>query len=181
MTNIATAVFANGCFWCTEAIFENLEGVKKVTPGYTGGYIRNPKYREVCDEQTGHAEAVEILFDSTKIDYSILLEVFFETHNPTTLNRQGKDVGTQYRSEIFYANQAQHKLAQDAIIAANESGAWEDSIVTAVSNLETFYEAEDYHKDYFSRVGNEDSYCTYVITPKIEKFKKKFREYLKKS
>lgn len=179
MTNTAVATLANGCFWCTEAIFMNLKGVKEVTPGYTGGFIKNPSYKEVCNETTGHAEAVEIIYDTTEIDYDLLLEVFFETHNPTTLNRQGNDVGTQYRSEIFFHNDKQKKLAEKAIKAGNESGAWTDTIVTKITPATVFYEAEDYHKNYFNRVGEENSYCTVVIVPKIKKFKEKFRANLK--
>lgn len=179
MTNTALATFGNGCFWCTEAIFMNLKGVKRVVPGYTGGFIKNPSYKEVCNGTTGHAEAVQIIYDTTEIDYELLLEVFFETHDPTTLNRQGNDVGTQYRSEIFYHDAEQKELAEKAIIAGNESGAWTDTIVTKVSEIDVFYDAEDYHKNYFNRVGEENTYCTLVIVPKIEKFKKKFRENLK--
>lgn len=178
-TQFDTATFANGCFWCTEAIFKNLVGVESVLPGYSGGFIKNPAYREVCNGNTGHAEVVQIKFDPTKISYDKLLEVFFETHDPTTLNRQGNDVGTQYRSEIFYHSDDQKVSAEKAIIAGNESGIWEKPIVTKVTLFETFYEAEDYHKNYYDRVGDENSYCTIVITPKVEKFKKKFHELLK--
>lgn len=173
------AVFGNGCFWCTEAIFMQLEGVVSVKPGYTGGHIKNPCYKEVCNGTTGHAEAVEIIYDSEKITYEKLLEVFFATHDPTTLNRQGNDVGTQYRSEIFYVNDEQKELAEKAIQSANNSGAWSNPVVTQLSQLGDFYDAEDYHKNYFNRVGSENSYCTIVIEPKIEKFKKHFKDALK--
>lgn len=173
------AVFGNGCFWCTEAVFMQLEGVESVKPGYTGGHIKNPCYKEVCNGTTGHAEVVEIIFDPEKINYSKLLEVFFSTHDPTTLNRQGNDVGTQYRSEIFYVNDKQKELAEKAIELADKSGVWKNPVVTQLSKLGEFYDAEDYHKNYFNRVGAENSYCTIVIQPKIEKFKKQFSESIK--
>lgn len=180
MEGMEFATLANGCFWCTEAIFQNLKGVHKVTPGYSGGFIKNPAYKEVKTGSTGHAEVVQIVFDPKEISYNKIIEVFFETHDPTTLNRQGNDVGTQYRSEIFYHNDEQKRVAELAIEAGNESGMWENPIVTKVTAFDTFYEAEDYHQNYYNRVGDENSYCTYVITPKIEKFKKKFYELLKK-
>lgn len=180
MTNKEIATFANGCFWCTEAIFQSLDGVEQVKPGYSGGYIDNPTYKEVCEGTTGHAEVVQIVFDSAKISYKKLLEVFFETHDPTTINKQGNDVGEQYRSEVFFHNEDQRKMAEIAIQAVDESGVWKDTVVTKVTGFEKFYEAEDYHKNYYKRVGDENSYCTFVITPKIEKFKKKFSDLLKK-
>lgn len=174
------ATFGNGCFWCTEAVFQNLEGVTDVKSGYSGGSIKNPSYREVCTGRTGHAEVLRITFDSQKISYATLLEVFFATHDPTTLNRQGGDVGTQYRSVIFYHNPEQKRLAELAKKAADESGTWNDPIVTAIEPLTNYYPAEDYHENYFLN-NPEAPYCQAVILPKVEKFKKRFHEYLKES
>jgi len=175
-----TATFASGCFWCTEAIFQQLEGVESVRSGYTGGDIKNPAYREVCDGSTGHAEAVEIIFDPEIISFTRLMEVFFMTHDPTTLNRQGADVGTQYRSAIFYHNDDQKQEAEIAIQKLNESGAWNDPIVTEVTKASTFYYAEDYHQDYFNN-NKTAAYCNFVIVPKLEKFQKVFSDLLKES
>lgn len=172
-----TATLASGCFWCTEAIFQQLEGVIKVSSGYIGGHVKNPSYREVCDGTTGHAEAVQLVFDPKKIPFTALLEVFFQTHDPTTLNRQGADMGTQYRSAIFYHDQIQKQEAEDIIQALNESRAWEDPIVTEVSPASTFYVAEDYHQNYFNN-NKTAAYCNFVIVPKIEKFKKVFSDRL---
>ena len=174
-----TAIFASGCFWCTEAIFQELEGVLEVKSGYTGGHVQNPTYKEVCDETTGHAEAIRIIFDPNKISFTELLEVFFQTHDPTTLNRQGADFGTQYRSAIFYLDQNQKKEAEDIVQALGASGAWDDPIVTEISPASTFYVAEDYHQDYFNN-NKTAAYCNFVIVPKIEKFKKVFADKLKK-
>lgn len=176
---LSTATLASGCFWCTEAIFEQLEGVEHVRSGYTGGHVKNPTYQEVCDETTGHAEAVQLVFDPEKISFTELLEVFFQTHDPTTLNRQGADVGTQYRSAIFYHDQTQKQVAEELIKALNNSGAWEDPIVTEVSPASTFYLAEDYHQDYFNN-NKTAAYCNFVIVPKLEKFRKVFSDRLKK-
>lgn len=173
-----TATFASGCFWCTEAIFQELEGVHKVTSGYTGGHIRNPSYREVCDEITGHAEAVQIVFDPTVISYTKLLEVFFMTHDPTTLNRQGADVGTQYRSAIFFHEDQQKEAAENVILKLDQSGAWDDPIVTEITKATTFYPAEKYHQNYFNN-NRTAAYCNFVIVPKIEKFREVFTELLK--
>ncbi|MFY7971060.1 MAG: peptide-methionine (S)-S-oxide reductase MsrA [Flavobacteriales bacterium] len=172
------ATLGAGCFWCVEAIFQNLKGVEKVESGYSGGEIKNPSYKEVCSGRTGHAEVTHITFDPSVISFAELLEVFFETHNPTTLNRQGADVGTQYRSAIFYHSEEQKRIAELAIAAANESGNWEDPIVTEVSPFTVFYKAEDYHQDYYS-INGEQPYCQMVIAPKLDKFKKKFKEKLK--
>jgi len=174
-----TAIFASGCFWCTEAIFDEVEGVKKAESGYTGGHIKNPSYREVCNETTGHAEAVRIIYDPEMISYQELLEIFFMTHDPTTLNRQGADAGTQYRSAIFYHSEVQKKTAESIIQELNSSGAWDDPIVTEVTAADTFYLAEDYHQDYFTK-NPSAAYCSFVIGPKLEKFKKVFSEKLKK-
>jgi peptide-methionine (S)-S-oxide reductase len=175
-TEIAT--LGAGCFWCVEAIFQNLKGVTRVQSGYSGGKVINPSYKEVCMGTTGHAEVVQVTFDPSVISFAEILEVFFETHNPTTLNRQGADVGTQYRSAIFYQNEEQKRIAELAIEVANQSGNWDDPVITEVSPFTNFYVAEDYHQDYFELNG-EQPYCQMVIVPKIEKFRKKFHEKLK--
>lgn len=177
--NLEVATFAGGCFWCTEAVFLEIEGVKIILPGYIGGTIINPTYAEVTTGQTGHAEATEIVFDPKLISYGELLEIFFATHDPTSLNRQGADVGTQYRSEIFYHNDAQKKIAEDYIALMTQQNTFGKPIVTALSEEPKFYVAEDYHKNYYKRNTNQ-SYCTYVITPKINKLKEHFQEKLKK-
>lgn len=179
ITNVDTATFANGCFWCTEAIFQQLDGVTAVRSGYTGGHQPNPTYREVTTGNTGHAEALEIIFDSNKISYDELLEVFWKTHDPTTLNRQGNDVGTQYRSVVFYHNLEQKKLAEKYKTALEEAGAFDDPIVTTIEPLATFYVAENYHQNYYNENGT-NPYCVMVIKPKLEKFKKVFKDKLKK-
>lgn len=173
-----TATFANGCFWCTEAIFQDLEGVEKVTSGYTGGSVKNPSYREVCTGETGHAECLQIIFDPKKISFGELLEVFWKTHDPTTLNRQGNDSGTQYRSAIFYHNENQKEFAEKYKKELNASGAYNDPVVTEITPFHVFYPAEDYHQQYFNLHGSEP-YCNYVIQPKVEKFRKVFKDKLK--
>ena len=173
------AIFAGGCFWCTESIFKELKGVKKVTPGYTGGKRKKPTYEQVCSGATGHAEAVEIVYNPNEISYEELLEVFFATHDPTTLNRQGNDVGTQYRSAIFYTTEKQKEIAENYIKFLNESDVFDQYIVTEVVPATEFYEAEDYHKNYLAR-NPDNPYCHYVILPKLEKFRKKYAEKLKK-
>ena len=179
MTNPDTATFGMGCFWCSEAIFQNLEGVKSVQSGYSGGTKINPTYREVCTGTTGHAEAIQVVYDTTKISYKDLLEVFWSSHDPTTLNRQGADEGTQYRSSVFYHNDEQKNLAEIYKKKLDESHAYPDKIVTEITPYINFYKAEDYHKDYFLLHG-EEAYCTHVIAPKVEKFKKVFKDKLKK-
>ena len=174
-----TATFATGCFWCTEAIFEGLKGVMKVTSGYTGGQVKNPTYKEVCTGETGHAECVQIVYEPNKITFDELLEVFFEVHDPTTLNRQGADVGTQYRSAIFYHTPEQKEKAEHYKIELNKSGAFDKPIVTEISPYSTFYKAEDYHQNYYNLNGNAP-YCAYIIQPKLEKFRKVFKDQLKK-
>jgi peptide-methionine (S)-S-oxide reductase len=174
-----TATFGNGCFWCTEAIFESLNGVISATSGYTGGQTPNPDYKSVCNGNTGHAEAVRIIFDPSKITYAELLEAFWASHDPTTLNRQGNDVGTQYRSAIFYHNEEQKKLAENLKKELNEKKVFPDPIVTEITQASEFYEAENYHQQYFELNGNEP-YCTYVIRPKLDKFRKVFKDKLKK-
>ena len=174
-----TATFAGGCFWCTEALFLEVEGVKSVLPGYIGGTIENPTYEQVCTGRTGHAEAIQITFDPKVVSFGELLEIFFATHDPTTLNRQGADVGTQYRSEIFYHNAAQKQVTEDYINVLNLENTFGKAVVTQVSKATDFYVAEDYHKNYYNRNSGQ-SYCSYVITPKIEKLKKQFKDKLKK-
>lgn len=165
-----TAVFASGCFWCTEAVFEHVPGVKKVTSGYTGGHVANPTYKQVCEGDTGHAEATRIEFDPAVVSYAHLLEVFFESHDPTTLNRQGADEGTQYRSAIFYASDAQKAAAEAGKKAAQKD--FDDPIVTEIAPLGKFYEAEDYHQDYFKN-NPHAGYCSFVIKPKVKKLQSK--------
>jgi peptide-methionine (S)-S-oxide reductase len=167
-TELATV--GGGCFWCTEAVLERLPGVKKVVSGYAGGKTANPTYEEVCTGQSGHAEVIQVEFDPAVISYDKILEVFFEAHDPTTLNRQGADEGTQYRSVIFYHNEAQQKTAARAKIAAQ--ALWPDPIVTEVSPLTKFYPAEKYHQDYFRNNPNQ-GYCTFVIKPKMKKLEQK--------
>lgn len=177
--NEAIAIFAGGCFWCTEAVFLALEGVQKVVPGYIGGKTLNPTYKEICTGETGHAEAIQITFNPTVIGFDKLLEIFFATHDPTTLNRQGNDVGTQYRSEIFYIDENQKELAQQYIQLLTQEGTFEKRIVTKISPASVFYEAEDYHHNYFNRNPSQ-GYCSFVIPPKLEKLKQKFAAQLKK-
>jgi peptide-methionine (S)-S-oxide reductase len=174
-----TATFANGCFWCTEAVFEELKGVVSATSGYTGGHVKNPTYKEVCTGETGHAECIQIIYDTTVISFDELLEVFWTTHDPTTLNRQGNDVGTQYRSGIFYHSEIQRSKAQSYKEALDKSGAWDRPIVTEITPFTIFYPAEDYHQQYFELNGNSNPYCQYVIQPKLEKFRKVFEKKLK--
>ncbi len=175
---LETAIFANGCFWCTEAVFQRLKGVEEVVSGYTGGSIKNPAYREVCSGRTGHAEGVRILFNPEQISYQALLEVFFATHDPTTLNRQGNDVGTQYRSEIFYTNAGQKAQAQAYIDFLEEENVFSEPIVTAVTEAQPFYLAESEHYNYYNDHGSQP-YCQFVINPKIQKLKEQFSAKLK--
>jgi len=165
------AILASGCFWCTETIFDNVSGVISVVPGYIGGKISNPKYEEICTGTTGHAEAVKIKYDTNIISFSKLLEIFFKTHDPTTLNRQGNDVGTQYRSSIFYKNELELNTAKKMILKLNESKIFSNKIVTLLEQESKFYEAEDYHKKYFYK-NPTNMYCQLVVKPKIEKFLK---------
>ncbi len=174
-----TATFATGCFWCTEAIFESLNGVLSVSSGYTGGHVNNPTYKQVCTGETGHAECVQIVYETDKISYDELLEVFFEVHDPTSLNRQGADVGTQYRSAIFFHNDAQKEKAEYYKNELNKSGAYDKQIVTEISPLGRFYVAEDYHQEYYENNKNNNPYCSVVIRPKLEKFQKVFAKKLK--
>lgn len=172
------ATFGNGCFWCTEAIFQRLNGVEKVVSGYSGGNVKNPTYKEVCSGLTGHAEVIQITYDPKKISFDELLEVFWKTHDPTTLNRQGADVGTQYRSAVFYHNEEQKELATAYRKKLDASGAFDNPIVTEVTPFTEFYPAENYHQNYFNLNGTEP-YCSFVIQPKIEKFQKVFKSKLK--
>ncbi len=172
------ATLAGGCFWCTEAVFERLKGIEKVTSGFTGGNIKNPAYREVITGRTGHAEAVEIVFDRTVISFEEILYVFFSTHDPTTLNRQQYDVGTQYRSAIFYHSKDQFETANKVIEKLEEENVFKDPIVTEVTPASPFYEAEPEHKEYYSR-HREQQYCQVIIDPKIKKLKEKFSTKLK--
>ena len=173
------AIFAGGCFWCTEAVFLELNGVENVKPGYIGGKTVNPTYEDICTGTTGHAEAIKIIFDPSKISYGELLEVFFATHDPTTINRQGADMGTQYRSEVFCINSKQKEVALAYIKQLNDANTYGKNVVTKVSDASTFYVAEDYHQNYYNQNKNK-SYCTYVITPKIDKVRKEFKDKLKK-
>ena len=172
------ATFGTGCFWCSEAIFQQLKGVVKVTSGYSGGHVANPTYEEVCTGTTGHAETVQIVYDPTIISYDELLKVFWETHDPTTLNRQGDDEGTQYRSVIFYHTPEQKEKAEHYKAALNKSGAYNNPIVTAIEPFKNFYSAENYHQNYYNSHG-EQPYCRLVIRPKLEKFEKVFKDKLK--
>ena len=171
------AVFGGGCFWCTEAVFKMMKGVSSVLPGYAGGTTKNPTYEEVSMGDTGHAEVVKVEYDPTLVKYETLLTIFFASHDPTTLNRQGNDVGTQYRSVVFYTTEAQKKEAEDFINNINNSNKNGAKVVTEVVPLETFYPAENYHKDYFAKNPN-NSYCLLVINPKLEKVQKKYAEFL---
>jgi peptide-methionine (S)-S-oxide reductase len=177
--NIDTATLGAGCFWCVEAVFQRLEGVLTVESGYSGGTVKNPAYREVCNGTTGHAEVARITYDKSKLSFDELLEVFWKTHDPTTLNYQGNDHGTQYRSVVFYHNEEQKKLAEKYKTEINASGAYPNPIVTEISPAKEFYKAEDYHQNYFNQNGQEQ-YCKYVIQPKVEKFEKIFKSKMKK-
>lgn len=173
-----SVVFGSGCFWCTEAVFNQLKGVVSANPGYMGGRLKNPSYEQVCSGATGHAEVVKVLFDSTLISFEDLLYVFFATHDPTTLNRQGADVGTQYRSVVFYSSEIQKKTSEDFIAKLRTEKKFADPIITEVTAASDFYLAEDYHLDYYKRNPNA-SYCRFVIDPKIDKLNKSFNEKLK--
>jgi len=175
-----TATFATGCFWCTEAVFQELKGVLKTTSGYAGGHVANPSYEDVCTGTTGHAESLQVIYDPTVITFDELLEVFWEVHDPTTLNRQGNDVGTQYRSGIFYHNEEQKQKAEHYKAELVKSGAYDRPIVTEITAFTNFYPAEDYHKDYFRTHGSQP-YCSIVIRPKVDKFEKVFKAKLKKN
>lgn len=172
------ATFGSGCFWCTEAVFQRIKGVEKVTSGYAGGHVKNPTYRQVCGGQTGHAEALQVEYDPAQISYPELLEIFWKTHDPTTRDRQGNDVGPQYRSVIFYHNEEQKRLAEEYKQKLDAAGIWEDPIVTEISPFTNFYPAEDYHQNYYNE-NPYQPYCTFNIRPKVEKLEKVFKDKLK--
>jgi len=176
--NIQRITFANGCFWCTEAIFQTLKGVTKVTSGYMGGHTDNPTYMEICNGDTGHAEVIDLEYDADEVSLDELLLVFFRTHNPTTLNRQGNDVGTQYRSAIFYYNEEQKQHAEAMIKKLTDEQVFDKPIVTEITPASKFYKAEDYHQNYFSDNPNKP-YCSFVIQPKLNKFAKEFTDKIK--
>jgi peptide-methionine (S)-S-oxide reductase len=178
-TNLHTATLAGGCFWCLEAVFDEVKGVHSVESGYAGGHMDNPSYRAVCNGDTGHAEVVQVHFDPNIVSYRDLLNVFFAIHDPTTLNRQGADVGTQYRSAIFYHDDEQKRIAEELIKDLNSQNIWDRPIVTEVAKLDKFYIAEDYHQEYFAR-NPYQPYCQAVVAPKVSKFRKHFLELLKK-
>lgn len=168
-----TATFANGCFWCTEAVFKRLKGVKSVLPGYAGGTVKDPSYDQVCAGNTGHAESIQIKFDPKVIPFEKLLDIFWHTHDPTTLNRQGNDIGTQYRSAIFFHNEKQKEIAENSKKDLEDKGVYKNSIVTEITPVKDFYVAEDYHKDYYD--NHQDApYCNYVIDPKIHKLLQRY-------
>jgi peptide-methionine (S)-S-oxide reductase len=176
--NHEVATLAGGCFWCLEAVYEQLQGVVQVVSGYAGGHVPNPTYEQVCGGSTGHAEVVQITYDTEIISYRDLLEVFFTIHDPTTLNRQGADVGPQYRSAIFYHDEAQKETAQQVMEEIEHAGIWDDPIVTGLAPLDAFYRAEDYHQEYYRR-NPYQGYCRVVIAPKVAKFRKRYMDRLK--
>jgi peptide-methionine (S)-S-oxide reductase len=176
---IDTATFGAGCFWCVEAVFQNMEGVEKVASGYSGGFVKNPAYKEVCLGTTGHAEVCQIYYNPKKVTFDELLEVFWQTHDPTTLNRQGNDIGTQYRSAVFYHSDEQKQKAEKYKAELDKSGAFDRPIVTEITEYSNFYSAEDYHQNYYNQNGSEP-YCQFVVKPKVEKFKKVFGNKVKK-
>ncbi|TAD87108.1 MAG: peptide-methionine (S)-S-oxide reductase [Bacteroidetes bacterium] len=178
--NLDTATFGTGCFWCTEAVFQELKGVHKVTSGYSGGHVKNPTYEQVCAKTTGHAEVIQMVYDPAVISFDELLEVFWKVHDPTTPNQQGADIGPQYRSAIFYHNDAQKTLAEKYKKELDASGAFAKKIVTEISPLKNFYAAEDYHQKFYNN-NPSNGYCSYVIKPKLDKFTKVFKDKLRKS
>ena len=178
-TNLEVATLAGGCFWCLEAVFDELKGVESVESGYSGGKVQSPTYAQVCDGDTGHAEVVQVTFDPSVLSYADLLTVFFSIHDPTTLNRQGADVGTQYRSAIFYHNEQQKQTAEQVIKKVEDAGIWDKPIVTELTPFDMFYMAEDYHQEYFAH-NSFQPYCRAIIAPKVTKFRKHFVDRLKK-
>ena len=171
MAKSEIATLGGGCFWCVEAVFQRIEGVISVKPGYAGGNVNNPTYKQICTGRTGHAEVAKIEFDPSKITYSQILNVFWQSHDPTTLNRQGNDVGSQYRSVIFFHNESQEEIAKKSKIDADKSGYWDNRIVTEVTLLNNYYDAEDYHDNYYNNNPNQP-YCLFVIKPKLDKLEK---------
>lgn len=178
MNQLETITLGAGCFWCVEAVFQNLKGVESVVSGYSGGHIKNPAYREVCNGVTGHAEVIQIKFDPTVISIAEILQVFWQTHDPTTLNRQGNDIGTQYRSAVFYHTEEQKQVAELYKEELDKSKTFNAPIVTEITGFTNFYPAEDYHQNYFNQ-HSEESYCQYVVRPKVEKFEKLFKDKMK--
>ena len=178
--NLETATLAAGCFWCVEAVFDDLKGVEDVVSGYSGGHTENPTYQEVCSETTGHAEVVQIRFDPEIISFSDILHIFFAVHDPTTLNRQGNDIGSSYRSAIFYHNETQKQVAEQTINRITDAEIWKNPIVTEVTEFTNFYPAENYHQEYFANNPNQP-YCAAVVEPKVAKFRKMFLDKLKSS
>lgn len=176
--SLATATLGGGCFWCVEAVYQELRGVDSVVSGYSGGHVENPTYEQVCSKQTGHAEVVQVHFDPQEISYADILRVFFTTHDPTTLNRQGNDVGPQYRSVIFYHNDEQKKIAEEVKAEIEKEGLYEDPVVTEISPLVNWYPAEGYHQNYY-RQHTTQPYCAFLITPKLAKFRKMYADKLK--
>lgn len=177
--NLETATLGAGCFWCVEAVFDDLKGVEDVVSGYSGGHTENPTYREVCSETTGHAEVTQIKFDPQEISFADILRVFFAVHDPTTLNRQGNDIGSSYRSAIFYHSDEQKQTAEEIIKEVTEAEIYDNPIVTEVTNFDKFYPAEDYHQEYFAN-NPAQPYCAAVVAPKVAKFRKQFVSRLKK-
>lgn len=178
MADLQTATFGGGCFWCTEAVFLELRGVQHVESGYAGGHVANPTYEQVCTKKTGHAEVIQISYDPDVISYEDLLEIFFQTHDPTTKDRQGNDVGPQYRSAIFYHNDQQKNAAESFMARLNESGAFPAPIVTELTEINNYYPAENYHQDYLAN-NPSNPYCAMVVRPKVDKFRKQFAEKLR--
>jgi peptide-methionine (S)-S-oxide reductase len=178
--NLEVATLGGGCFWCLEAVYDELKGVTSVVSGYSGGHVVNPTYEEVCGKQTGHAEVVQVTFDPSVISYREILEIFFTIHDPTTLNRQGNDVGPQYRSAIFYHSPEQKAVAQGVMQAFAQARVWDNPIVTELAAFDTFYSAEDYHQKYFKR-NPDQPYCAWVVGPKVAKFRKQYFGRLKKN
>ena len=172
MAKTETATLGGGCFWCVEAVFQRVDGIINVIPGYAGGHIDNPSYKDICTGKTGHAEVAKISFDNTIITFNQILNIFWQAHDPTTLNRQGNDVGTQYRSVIFYVNNNQKEIAQNSIKSADNSGYWDNPIVTELTPLNNYYDAEDYHHNYYNNNPNQP-YCIFVIKPKLDKLEKR--------
>ncbi|MEM6297248.1 MAG: peptide-methionine (S)-S-oxide reductase MsrA [Bacteroidota bacterium] len=179
MEGLEIATLGGGCFWCVEAVYQRIEGIEKVVSGYAGGSVKNPTYKQVTTGSTGHAEVVQVYFDPKVISYEEVLDIFWHSHDPTTLNRQGNDVGTQYRSIILYHNDAQKAAAEKSIKETDNSDLWNDPIVTTVEPLTDFYAAEDYHQNYYNLNKNSNPYCTFVISPKVQKIKKKYADRLK--
>ena len=178
MENLQTVVLGGGCFWCLEAVYDRLEGVTSVESGYMGGHVENPSYRQVCNGDTGHVEVVRVTFDPARLSFSELLDVFFTVHDPTTLNRQGNDVGAQYRSVIFYASEDQYREAKNKMDELAALRLWPDPIVTSLEPVGKFFVAEDYHQEYFANNGSQP-YCQFVVAPKVKKFQQKFAAKLK--